>query len=257
MISKNRLKAIAALRKKKFRKQEEKFLVEGIRMCREALSSDFEIEALILSNDRSRSDEDSLRNRAEQRNIEIIEISANNVNSLAETVNSQGVFCVVHQQHAAFENLDLAEMNIVLILDSGQDPGNVGTIIRTCDWFGVDAVLLSRDTAELYNPKVIRATMGSLFHLPIFEDIDLENTLTYLKQKNFTFYGADVNGETMVNQTSYQFPLALVIGNENRGLSPQITNFLDTSVAIPRKGNAESLNMAVASAIILSHIVNR
>lgn len=258
MISKNRLKTIAALQKKKIRAQEGKFLIEGIRMCREALLSDFEIESFLVRTDLSaQTDVEELQNLAVKRRVEIIEISAKDADILSETVHSQGVFCIVKQKETSIDQLVWEDFTVVVIIDAGQDPGNVGTIIRTCDWFGVDAVFLCSGTAELYNPKVIRSTMGSVFHVQVIQNIDQALLLADLKNRGYSLYGADANGEIAVNRVNYSFPLALIVGNENRGLSPAIQNLLDKTVFIPGKGSAESLNMAAATAIIISHILNR
>ncbi|MFZ5516615.1 MAG: TrmH family RNA methyltransferase [Candidatus Zhuqueibacterota bacterium] len=257
MISKNRLKAIAALRQKKFRHLEHLFLVEGLRMCQEALSSDFSVTELLIRSDLlPLAEVQALIAPAREHAIHVTEIAIKDADTLAETMHSQGVFGVVQQKQVSFEMIPWHRAKLAIILDAGQDPGNVGTIIRTCDWFGADVVLLGQGTAELYNPKVVRATMGSLFHVPILQDVNLSEALPRLKEMGFTVYGADVNGKFLMTEVNYQLPAGLVIGNENSGIDPGILTHVDYSVAIPRKGKAESLNMAAAAAILISRIVN-
>jgi len=255
MISKNRLKAIAALKQKKFRHQEQVFLVEGLRMCQEALCSDFSIAELIVRSDMSLLAEvQALIARAKDHASIVTEISSKDAESLAETIHNQGIFCIVHLKEVSFEMAPWSRAKLAVLLDAGQDPGNVGTIIRTCDWFGADIVVLGQGAVELYNPKVVRATMGSIFHVPILQNVNLPEALPRLKEMGFTFYGADVHGTFQMNQVQYQYPAGLVIGNENAGIDPAILSQLDYTVAIPRKGRAESLNMAAAAAILISHM---
>jgi len=176
-------------------------------------------------------------------------------NRLADTVNSQGIFCIVRQKNFDLEAILNKPNKLIVIIDEGQDPGNVGAIIRTTDWFGITAVFLSIGTVELFNPKVIRSTMGSIFHLPIVENVDLKNLLPRLKQRHFHIVGSDVNGEYPYHQIDYPSPMALVIGNENRGIAKNIYHLIDKTIKIPSYGKVESLNMAVAAAIIISRMV--
>ena len=131
------------------------------------------------------------------------------------------------------------------------DPGNVGTLIRTADAFGADAVILSDDTVELYNPKVVRSTMGSIFHLPIFDETDLEKTLPELKKRNFKILGTDVREGKSLDRVDFSGKICVLIGNEAEGLNKKLLPLLDDIVQIPIRGKAESLNAAVAGGIIL------
>jgi TrmH family RNA methyltransferase len=257
MVSKSRLKSILSLKLKKYRDEQNLFLIEGYRLCQEALLSDFSVETLLICDDLlSPQKLKEIVQLARYKQIEVIEIQPSEVKRLADTVNSQGIFCIVQQQRLDLEAILNKENKIIVIIDEGQDPGNMGTIIRTCDWFGVDAVLLSEGTVELYNPKVIRSTMGSIFHLPIVEDVDLKVVLPRLKQPGFHIFAADANGDHQYNQVDYLMPIALVIGNENRGIKNDLFNYVDKTIKIPSYGKAESLNMATAAAIIISRIVN-
>jgi TrmH family RNA methyltransferase len=143
---------------------------------------------------------------------------------------------------------------ILVAVDSLSDPGNLGTIIRTCDWFGVDGVLIGRNSVDLYNPKVVRASMGGVFHLRIVDDVDLLSTLSQAKNSGFAVYVTDAGGEAHFDRTNYSRKSVIVFGNEAWGISDQIRSLADVRVAIRRYGAAESLNVAVASGIVLSHI---
>jgi len=256
MISKTRLKNICALKQKKNRDQKQLFLVEGARLCFEALHSNFIVETLLICNETgAASYREKILDLAHQKNVEIIEIEPSEVARLAETVHSQGIFGIVKQYRYHLETVLSENSGSIVIIDGGQDPGNVGTIIRTCDWFNIAAVLMSQGSVELFNPKVIRSTMGSIFHLPILENIELHDVLPRLKKLDYQIYAADVRGDFFFHEIEYKFPAALLIGNENRGIDKKLLEHIDKTVAIPSFGKAESLNMATAAAIIMSRII--
>ena len=257
MISKTRLKNILSLKYKKFRNEQNLFLIEGFRLCQEALQSDFKVETLLINPDTlSPQKSDKIVQLARQKQIEIIEIQQIEVKQLADTINSQGLFCVVNQKKYELAPILKEDIQVIVIIDDGQDPGNVGTIIRTCDWFGVDVILLSPMTVELFNPKVIRSTMGSIFHLPIIPDIDLNILLPQLQKLGYHIFGSDIEGKFNYNKIEYRRPAALVFGNENIGIKSDLFKYFDKTVKIPSYGKAESLNMATAAAIIISQAVN-
>lgn len=257
MIAKSRLKNMLALRYKKFRDEQNLFLIEGYRLCQEALQSDFKVETLLIHSDSlSPQNLNEITKLAQYQQVEILEIQQSEVKRLAETVNSQGVFCIVQQKKIELDTVLNKDNQLIVIISEGQDPGNVGTIIRTCDWFGITAIFLSKGTVELYNPKVIRSTMGSIFHLQIVEQVELDNLLPRLSQMGYHIFGTDVNGQYNYNQTNYPRPLALVIGNENKGINNNLFKYFDKTIKIPSYGKAESLNMAIATSIIISRAIN-
>jgi TrmH family RNA methyltransferase len=257
MIAKSRLKNMLALRYKKFRDEQNLFLIEGYRLCQEALQSDFKVETLLIHSDSlSPQNLNEITKLAQYQQVEIFEIQQSEVKRLAETVNSQGVFCIIQQKKIELDTVLNKDNQLIVIISEGQDPGNVGTIIRTCDWFGITAIFLSKGTVELYNPKVIRSTMGSIFHLQIVEQVELDNLLPRLSQMGYHIFGTDVNGQYNYNQTNYPRPLALVIGNENKGINNNLFKYFDKTIKIPSYGKAESLNMAVATSIIISRAIN-
>jgi TrmH family RNA methyltransferase len=257
MISKARLKTLIALKHKKFRNEQKQFLIEGYRLCQEALQSDFTVETLLVNPDiLSPQKSVEIIQLARQKQIEVIEIQQMETKRLAETANSQGIYCVVQQKRFDLEAILNKDNQLIVIIDEGQDPGNIGTIIRTCDWFGIDVIFLSHGTVELYNPKVIRSTMGSIFHLPIIQESDLNILLPQLKKLGCHIFGSDINGKHNYNQIDYPRPAALVFGNENTGIKSELFKYFDKTVKIPSYGKAESLNMATAAATIISQVVN-
>jgi TrmH family RNA methyltransferase len=191
---------------------------------------------------------------ARKRDAEVIEINESEVKALSDTVHSQGVFCVVRQKQFDIEFLMQKKPNFIVMVEAGQDPGNLGTLIRTCDWFGVDAIILSTGNVDLYNPKVLRATMGSIFHVPIIENINLHLFLSEIKKMGYHVFAADVGGGLPYFQAEFIKPVALILGNENRGISKENLQLVDKTICIPAFGKAESLNLASAAAVLIGHI---
>ena len=138
----------------------------------------------------------------------------------------------------------------IIALDRISDPGNLGTIIRICDWFNVDALLIGSGSVELYNPKVIRSTVGSIFHFPILENVDL--SLSLKKLKNYKIISADLNGTSSIDKYNFSEKICIIIGSEAHGISSNLKNLITDSVSIPKFGKVESLNAAVALSIFLT-----
>jgi TrmH family RNA methyltransferase len=258
MLSKEKLKALAKLKTKKGRKQEGKFLIEGIRLCEEALNSSWVIESFLLSHvfeERIKGKE--LWRKLERSNAKLIEVKARDLEKLSDTVTPSGILGIIKIRRNPLIELGKESSKLILSLDGIRDPGNVGTLIRTADAFGADAVILSDDTVELYNPKVIRSTMGSIFHLPVFEETDLEKALPELKKKNYKILGTDVWEGKSLDRVDFSGKICVLIGNEAEGLNKKLLPLVDDIVHIPIRGKAESLNAAVAGGIILYEAVRR
>lgn len=145
----------------------------------------------------------------------------------------------------------------IIILDEIQDPGNMGTIIRTADAFGASGVVLTPNCVDIYNPKVVRSTMGSLFHIPIAQVEDKIQLIEELKNKHVKIYATSLESANYVYDIDFRRDFALVIGNESKGISQQILDLADNIVKIPIMGNAESLNAAIASSIIMYETVRQ
>jgi TrmH family RNA methyltransferase len=169
-------------------------------------------------------------------------------------VTFQGVVAVLKQQHFALENLmNSPEARSSLVaLDGVSDPGNAGTMIRTCDWFGLNGVILGENSVELYNPKVLRATMGGVFHIPIVEGVDLLSTLCRAKDAGYKVYVTTASGDSHFDRVQYASKSIIVFGNEAWGVSDQVRQLADVHLTIRRYGLGESLNVSVACGIILS-----
>lgn len=252
MISKNELKYYSSLLQKKFRIEESKFIAEGKKIVEEGIDSNYECEIVLATNDFNEKEKnfvDTIKGKVKK--IEILK--STEFKKLSDTKTPQGiagVFSTLKKNQSKLPKIDSSK---IICLENISDPGNLGTIIRTCDWFGIKNLILSKDSVELFNPKVIRSSMGSVFHLNIYENIDLIKGLSSFKKKNYKFLCADLNGEDVFN---YTFPerYILFFCNEASGPSNELLSFIDNSITIPKLGKAESLNISAAAAVILSII---
>jgi TrmH family RNA methyltransferase len=258
MLSKEKLKELVKLKTKKGRNTQRRFLVEGLRLCEELARSDWDTESVLFSSsfENSTTGERLLR-KFERKNVKTIPVRSDVARKLSDTVAPQGIICVVKMKNSSLDQIWSKGSSIVLALDKIRDPGNVGTLIRTADAFGVHGVILSSDTVELYNPKVIRSTMGSIFHLPIFEGVDLEKTIPWLKKRHFRIYGTAANEGRNLDRLGYSRRTCLLVGSEATGLSKRLSYLSDEIIRIHTAGKAESLNASVAGGILLYEITKR
>ena len=237
MLSKNELKYIQSLCQKKQRSAERLFLAEGVKLAGELLESRYPVKNIYAVEEWE----------APVTHIPITRISAVELEKISVLQTPNQVLLIAEQQEPGGE--PELKNHFTLVLDGIQDPGNLGTIIRIADWFGIDQIIASKDTVELYNPKVIQSTMGSFLRVKIWYR-DLE---TILAKKEVPVYGALLNGESMYTTASPKEGI-LVIGNESKGIRETILPLINHAITIPRTGKAESLNAAVATGILLSQL---
>ena len=170
---------------------------------------------------------------------------------MSDTQSPQGVLCVVRQRHYSLEDMLGAKDNpLFIVLENLQDPGNLGTVFRSGEAAGVCGVIMSKDTADVYNPKVIRATMGSVYRMPFCYTEDLEEAIGRMKKAGVGVFAAHLQGEMNYDKCDYRQAAAFLIGNEGNGLTERTAQLADTYVKIPMKGEVESLNAAVAAAVL-------
>ncbi|MCR5774534.1 MAG: RNA methyltransferase [Lachnospiraceae bacterium] len=167
---------------------------------------------------------------------------------LADTRHPQGILAVVKQKH--YELKDLTGGSLYIILETIQDPGNLGTIIRTAEAAGVSAVIMNKGCVDIYSPKVVRSTMGSIFRVPFIYSDDLTGTIRQLKEDGIVIYAADLSGTDMY-ETAFSERKAYVIGNEANGVSSDMISLADRIVKIPMEGQVDSLNAAVSAAVLM------
>ncbi len=171
---------------------------------------------------------------------------------MSDTQSPQGILCVVRQPAYTLEEMmENGSEPLFLVLENLQDPGNLGTVMRTGEGAGVSGILMSRDTVDLYNPKTVRATMGSIYRVPFLYAEDIRAVVRQLKKMGVGIYAAHLKGETCYDECDYRAPAAFLIGNEGNGLTEETAGLADTYIRIPMGGRLESLNAAVASALLL------
>ncbi len=249
MISKSDLKYFASLIQKKFRQSENKFIVEGINSVEEGLKSNFKCEVIFYTKDFSK-EYPKVFNNIQLSNVRKFLLKNSEFLKISDTKNPQGIGAVF--QIPKRNNLSSINETLIIYLDNINDPGNLGTIIRTCDWFGVNTIFLSKGCAEYTNPKVVRSSAGSIFHLNIYDEASVEN-LMELRKKNFKIFCSDLTGENIYKLEKSKKSV-LIFSNEAHGPSEEILEIADKKISIPKSGNAESLNVAIAAGIILSHL---
>jgi TrmH family RNA methyltransferase len=257
-ITKAEVKLLRMLAQKKVRDREKRFIVEGWKPLSDALNSDFHID-LVAATPRYSENPDyrSLITTVEARGIVLKEMTDSELKKVTDTVHAQGVVAIVHQRTRTFDEILALRPRLVVLADHIADPGNLGTMIRTCDWFGADAFMTSEGCVDLYNEKVVRSTSGSIFHLPIIEHVDLKAAMTLLKSSGFRCFATSGDAESTYMGAAYGEKNAIILGNEATGVRSEIAELADEVISIPRVGKAESLNVGVACGILLAHLSHR
>ena len=255
-LSKEKLKQISKLKTEKERNIEGRFLIEGVRLCQEVLSSNWEVELVLFSGEFEESSEgQGMLEDSGKRGIEVFRLKKKEIEKLADTETPQGIMAVVQKKKLALSKDFLKNSSLLLGLDNIRDPGNLGTMIRTADAAGTNGVLLSKGCVELYNPKVIRSTLGSIFHLPVVEGLDLKEVLPEIKVSGFKIFSSEVHQGKNYTKISYPEKICLLIGSEASGVRKEVSNLADEKIKIPIFGKAESLNASVACGILLYEII--
>ncbi|MEN2765616.1 TrmH family RNA methyltransferase [Ornithinibacillus xuwenensis] len=228
------------LHMRKERINSETFLIEGFHLIEEAIQSKWEIKEIILQEGTILPDWNI--------NCSVTEVTENVFQQISQTKTPQGIAAVVR-----FRRQQEVTGDYILLLDSIQDPGNLGTIIRTADAAGFDAVILGEGTVDLYNDKVVRATQGSIFHIPVRQE-NLTNRIQVLKQDGFSIWASALTNSKDYHKLTITSKVALILGNEGAGIQAKFLETADEIVKIPIYGKAESLNVSVAAGILMYHI---
>ncbi|MCJ8014339.1 RNA methyltransferase [Paenibacillus sp. KQZ6P-2] len=244
-----RVKEWAQLLEKKHRDKQHKYIIEGIHLVQEALRSGADLECVAFDVEQGIPTELSHMTGAAAE-VEWIGVSAAVIAKCSDTKTPQPVFAIVRKQSADMDVLLRNKNSLVIVLDGVQDPGNVGTIIRTADAAGADGVIVGRGSADIYNPKTIRSTMGSIFHLPVVEG-DLLELLPEAKESGVRVVSTSLKATSTCYGYDFTGPSWLLVGNEAKGVSEAAQQLVDDSLIIPMKGQAESLNVAMASTVML------
>ncbi|WP_019908553.1 TrmH family RNA methyltransferase [Paenibacillus sp. HW567] len=244
-----RVKEWAGLQEKKHRDKARKYIVEGIHLVQEALLAEADVECLAYDLDKGMPAELKPHLQSVQ-GLEVIGVSAAVIAKCSSTGTPQPVFAIVRKEQMGLEAILDKQDSWVIVLDGVQDPGNVGTIIRSADAAGADGVILGQGCADLYNPKTIRSTMGSMFHLPVVEG-DLSVILPQARKRGALLVSTSLTGVDSCYTHDFHGSQWLLIGSEGQGISPQTAALVDKSIIIPMAGRAESLNAAMAATILL------
>ncbi len=242
MLSNNNTKFIKSLQLKKFRQKEHQFIVEGEKNTVELLLSSYKIRSIIVSTNFSEKYSELLQKKS----VPVI-ISDEKTISKLGTYNTNEMALAVVEEPSSSKYIN---SGFQLILDDIRDPGNLGTIIRIADWYGIKNIICSETTSEFYNPKVISASMGSIFRVNCFRN----NLIDFLKEhKKTKVYGALMEGQN-VHKVKFEENGFLIIGNESHGINNALIPLITNKITIPRLGGAESLNAAMATAIICDNV---
>lgn len=236
MVSKNQIKLITSLQQKKYRKQEQLFFAEGVKVVQELLHSNFELQDLFTTK------QDFLtvpKNKVHA----ISEVELKKISALTTPNTCLAVFKIPKVK-------EMVEKGLIVALDDVRDPGNLGTIIRLCDWFGIETLFCTEESVDIYNPKVVQATMGSISRV----NVVYGNLETFLSQTKLPVFGTFMDGKNIYQEELPKEGI-IIMGNEANGISTSVEKLVSERIAIPRFGNlqvTESLNVATATAIILS-----
>lgn len=246
------MRAVAKLTKRSARQETGLFLLEGPQAAREALIHRPETLVEVFATPTAMERHPDVRDAARDAGLEVIFTTEAVLDSMADTVTPQGIVAVARQTPASVRDVFAASPRLVVICEEVRDPGNLGTIIRAADAAGADAVVLTGRTVDPYNPKVVRATTGSLFHLPLAVGVDLATAVERAHAASMRVIAADVGGEDfLASRSLLAEPTAWLFGNEARGLEDEALALVDMSLRLPIYGAAESLNLATAASVCL------
>ena len=255
MIYKKEIKYLASLKQKKFRLLTHEFVIEGSKLIIDALEHKQPIKKIIYST--KGENFDKIRRLSKRLNIELALCTTKDAERISDTQNSQQIFALL--QYKPLMKIDANENTInnnIIVLDGIADPGNMGTILRTCSWFGCYNIIITNDSVELYNPKTVRSAMGAHFHMEHIYRDNIDNIIEYLKKCQYQILAADLKG---INIKKYELTnnnWALILGNEAKGVS-KISKENAQLIHIKGEGKMESLNVAEAASIVIHYLYKK
>lgn len=250
----NLIKHIKKLKEKKYRDEYGEYVIEGVKLIGEAIQENVQISEIVVCEGCGASEIIENHLRYEMAKYECIYVPQNIFKIISDVENPQGILAVIKKE-TSIDKIDYSA-NLILALDDVQDPGNLGTILRTVDSVGLKQILVSKGTTDCYNPKVVRSTMGAIFRVKVFECEKLENTLQEAKNNGFGVMCTCFNTKKTIYDVCFDKKV-VVVGNEANGVSKNIISLANEKVIIPMPGKAESLNVSVATGIILYEYVRR
>ena len=248
------IKQIRKLKDKKYRDQNKEFIIEGIKLLKEAIQEKAKIKTIVVCDDCEKNGTLDKKLLYEMAKYNCIYVTEKVFNILTDVSNPQGVLAVVEKNND-INNINFDD-DLILILDNLQDPGNLGTIIRTIDSVNLKQIIVSKGSSDVYNPKVVRSTMGAIFRVKVLESENLQETIKEIKKHKFKILATDLNTNSSIYDEKYS-KCAIIIGNEANGVSKEILSLADKKIKIPMLGKTESLNASVATGIILYEYVRQ
>ena len=248
------VKNIKKLKDKKYRDLENVYIVEGIKMVKEAILENASIRQIIICDDCEKSDLISKEMMYEIAKYDCIYVTNKIFKYITEVQTPQGVMAIIEKNNKDKE-INYNE-DIIVVLDDIQDPGNLGTILRTVDSIGLSQILVSKGTADAYNPKVVRSTMGAIYRVKVIECDNLKETLKEIKKNKFKILVTSLDDSKSVYDIKY-YKKVIIIGNEANGVEEEIVKLADEKIKIPMLGKTESLNASVATGVVLYEYVRQ
>lgn len=248
------IKHIKKLKDKKYRDESNEYIIEGIKLIEEAVKEQAKIKKIIVCENTTKTYEIPTNVRLEIAKYECIYVTEKIFNSITQVTNPQGIMAII-EKSLEEQEIDFTQ-DLIVILDDVQDPGNLGTILRTIDSIGLKQVIVSKDTADAFNPKVVRSTMGAIFRVKIIEAENLIDTIKSIKRHHFKLVATSLQTDKSIYDIDFNKKM-IVIGNESNGVSKEIQDMADERAKIPMLGKTESLNASVAAGIVMYEYVRQ
>ena len=249
--SNSKIKDIKSLYKKKERWNKGIFIIEGIKVVEECINNNYPLEDIIYSDEllKIRGGEELFEKIRNYNNL--INIPSKLFKEISDTETPQWIIATAKFKRNSIEEIQKNKNPFILLLEKIQDPGNMGTIIRTADAFNIDGVAITPGSVDVYNPKVVRSTMGSIFRTPIYHISNKLEFIEKLKNQKYKIYSTSLEAEKYIHEMDFSGASIILIGNESRGVSTSMSSLADELIKIPIPGGAESLNAGIASSIIM------
>jgi len=248
------IKNIRKLKEKKYRDQQNEYIVESVKMIKEAILEEAKVKLIVVCEENVNSGAIDKKLLYEIAKYECIYVSKKVFDLISDVQTPQGMLAVIEKENSE-DKIDYTE-DVIVVLDGIQDPGNLGTILRTIDSVGLKQVIVSKETADSYNPKVVRSTMGAIFRVKVIESNNIIETLKNMKKHKYKIMATSLETSHSIYDVDYNKKV-IVIGNEANGVSKEILDYADEKIKIPMLGKTESLNASVATGVILYEYVRK
>ena len=245
------IKHIKKLSEKKYRDEKRQYIIEGIKMLEEAIQENAQIEEIVLCEESVKEIPKELISKIEK--YKCIYVAEKIYKTLTQVVNPQEIIAIIKKKEKTEVKYD---EDIIVVLDDIQDPGNLGTILRTVDSIGLKQIIVSKGTADVYNPKVVRSTMGAIFRVNVIEVEDVKKVVKEMKQNQYKLVVTSLQTKNEIYDIDYNKKI-IVMGNEANGVSQEIQDMADEKVKIPMLGKTESLNVSIATGVVLYEYVRQ